>query len=71
MVETRRAPRHRVSKAAKIYFGTDTVDCTVCDLSSSGAALKVSNQIEIPEKFTLALPADGLHLGCDVVWRKQ
>jgi PilZ domain len=71
MVETRYAARIRVSKGAKIYFGASSIDCTISNLSSSGAALKVSNQIEIPDKFTLAVPADGLLLSCDVVWRKQ
>jgi hypothetical protein len=64
MVETRRAPRHRVLKAAKICWGAGAIDCTVRNLSSSGAALVVSNQIGIPEKFTLAVPGDGLRLPC-------
>jgi hypothetical protein len=71
MVETQYAPRHQVAKAATIYFGTGSIDCTICNLSSSEAALKASNQIEIPVKFTLAVPTDGLHLSCNVVWRKQ
>jgi hypothetical protein len=70
MVETRRAPRHRVLKAAKICLGAGTIDCIVRNLSSSGAALEVSNQIGIPEKFTLAVPGDSLHLPCHVMWRK-
>jgi hypothetical protein len=70
MVETRRALRHRVLKAAKICLGTSTIDCTVRNLSSSGAALEVFNQIGIPENFTLAVPGDALQLRCHVVWRQ-
>jgi hypothetical protein len=69
MVETRRAARHRVLKAAKICLGAGTIDCTVRNLSSSGAALEVSNQVGIPEKFTLAVPGDGLRLPCHVAQR--
>jgi hypothetical protein len=71
MVETRIAPRHRVLKAAKIEWGGATIDCTVRDLSITGAALEVPNQIGIPAKFTLVVPGDGLHLPCHVVWRKE
>jgi hypothetical protein len=70
MVETRIAPRYRVLKAAKIECGGTTTDCTVRDLSITGAALEVPNQIGIPAKFTLIVPGDGLLLPCHVAWRK-
>jgi PilZ domain len=62
MVESRRTPRHRVLKAGTIEFGGGAIDCTVRNLSNTGAALEVSNQIGIPEKFALVVPGDGLHL---------
>jgi hypothetical protein len=71
MVETRIAPRHRVTKAAKIEFGAAAIDCTVRDLSLTGAAIAVSSQAEIPERFTLVMPDDGLQLPCHVVWRRE
>jgi hypothetical protein len=71
VVETRIAPRYRVMKAARIKFGTVAVNCMVHDLSTSGAALEVTDQVGIPAKFTLVMPNDGLHLPCHVVWRKQ
>jgi len=70
MVETRRAPRYRVSKAGTIDFGGRAIDCTVRDLSRTGAAIEIPNQIGIPQKFTLALQGDRLHLPCPVVWRR-
>jgi hypothetical protein len=71
MVETRIAPRYRVLKAAKIECGGAAIDCKVRDLSITGAALEVPNQIGIPAKFTLVVPGDGLHLPCHVVWRRE
>jgi hypothetical protein len=71
MVETRIAPRYRVLKAAKIECGGATIDCTVRDLSTTGAALEVPSRMGIPAKFTLVVRADGLHLPCHVVWRKE
>ncbi len=53
MVETRIAPCYRVMKAAKIVVGGAVIDCTVRDLSITGAALDVPSQVGIPAKFTL------------------
>ena len=69
MFETRIALRHRVLKAGTIEFGNSAIDCTVRNLSTTGAALEVSNQIDIPANFTLVIPEDGLHLPCNVVRR--
>jgi hypothetical protein len=71
MVETRIAPRHRVVKGARIMFGAATIDCTVRDLSLTGAAIAVPSQAGIPERFTLVMPDDGLRLPCHVVWRRE
>jgi hypothetical protein len=71
MVETRRAPRHRVLKAGTIEFGGGGIDCTVRDLSTTGAALRVTSAIGIPDNFTLVVLVDKLRLFCHVVWRKE
>jgi hypothetical protein len=71
MIETRIAPRYRVTKAAKLEFIGGPIDCKVRDISTTGAALEVSSQIGIPESFTLVMPDDGLRLPCHVVWRKD
>jgi len=47
MVETRIATRHRVLKAAMIEFGGDAINCTVRNLSTTGALLEVSSQVGI------------------------
>jgi len=69
--EHRSAPRHRVLKAGTIEFGGGAIDCTVRNLSDSGAGLDVVSPVGIPERFTLVLPADGVQKLCQVVWRKQ
>jgi hypothetical protein len=71
MGESRRAPRHRVLKAGTIGFGGGGIDCLVRNISTTGAALEVSNQIGIPQRFVLVVPGDGLTLPCHVVWRKE
>jgi hypothetical protein len=51
--------------------GGGTINCVVRNLSSTGAALEVSNQAGVPERFILVVPGDGLHLPCRAVWRKE
>ena len=71
MVETRIAPRYRVSKPAQIEYGGDKTPCTIRDLSITGAALELSDlRATVPQAFTLIIPEDKLKLPCRVVWRK-
>ena len=70
MLETRIAPRYRLSKAAQIDYGGDKTPCIIRDLSVTGAALEVSDlSTRIPDAFTLVVPEDKLKLPCRVVWR--
>lgn len=69
LVETRIAPRHRVTKPAVIEDCGNNIACTIRDLSLTGARLDVSDPIGIPATFTLIVPEDGLKLSCHVVWR--
>ena len=72
MVESRRASRLHVLRTATIKFvDGGTMNCLVRNLSSTGAALEVSNLAGLPEKFILVVPGDGLHRPCRTVWRKE
>jgi hypothetical protein len=71
MVETRIAPRYRVSKPAQIEYGGDKTPCTIRDLSATGAAIElVDPSATVPAAFTLIVPDDKLKLPCRVVWRR-
>jgi hypothetical protein len=69
MDEHRIATRHRVLKAGTIEFGGGAIDCTVRNISATGAALDVTSPVGIPAQFTLV--TDGSQLPCHVVWRKE
>jgi hypothetical protein len=71
MDEYRAAPRQRRLKAGTISFGGGAIDCTVRNLSETGAALDVISPIGIPERFTLLVETDHSHFPCRVVWRKE
>jgi hypothetical protein len=71
MNEKRIFPRHRVLKSGTIEFGGGGIDCMVRNMSNVGAALEVASPMGIPDKFTLVFRADGLHLPCHVIWRRE
>lgn len=68
-MENREDRRRRVLRAGTIEFDGGAIDCTVRNLSSTGAMLQVASPVGIPEKFTLML-RDGHVAPCRVVWRK-
>jgi hypothetical protein len=65
------SPRRRLLKSGKISFGGGAIDCTVRNLSETGAALDVTSPVGIPEDFTLVIEADHTHMPCHVIWRKR
>jgi hypothetical protein len=67
--QNRIATRHRVLKGGHIHFGGGSIDCTVRNISDTGAALDVTSPLGIPAQFTLV--TDGNQLPCRVVWCKE
>ncbi len=71
MNEHRVAPRRRTLKAGIIEFGGGGIDCTVKNISETGAALEVVTPLFIPDRFTLHVLSDQLKRPCHIVWRKE
>lgn len=67
--ENRIAARHRVLKGGRMHFGGGSIDCTIRNISDTGAALDVASALGIPTEFVLV--TDGEHRPCRVVWRKE
>jgi len=71
-IENKRiSDRHRMLKAGKIVFGQggSLIDCTVRNVSKTGATLNVQNAVTVPQKFELRW--DGNVQRCTVFWRKM
>jgi hypothetical protein len=68
--EHRTAQRHRTLKAGKIvlHHGSSVIDCTVRNISASGAAISVVNATTVPAEFNLQF--DGENRPCTVTWRR-
>jgi hypothetical protein len=61
------------SPSARIIFnkGAATLDCTLRNLSETGAAIEVASTVGVPEEFDLVLLADKSVHRCHVVWRSM
>jgi len=68
----RAAQRHRTLKGGRIVVndGFSTFDCTVRNLSDTGAKLVISSSLAIPQRFELAMQ-DGRRFTCEVAWRSE
>jgi PilZ domain len=71
MEEHRGKPRQRVLKAGTIEFDGGSIDCTVRNISPTGAALDVASPVGIPRKITLNIVSRRERQNCHIVWRKE
>ena len=69
-MERRGKPRKLVLMSGAVQFAGSTINCLICDISISGAALEITNPGDIPDRFNLVFKADGTHIPCHVVWRE-
>jgi hypothetical protein len=72
-MERRRQQRARTLKSARILFNQrrSVIDCTVRNLSPTGACLNVASAIGIPERFDVMFDADQSVRSCRMVWHKE
>ena len=68
-----RLHRPRVLKRATIIkSSTDSeVTCTVRNMHSDGAELKVDGLAAVPASFILYVPSDGKAYACEMRWRRE
>ena len=69
--DARHALRKRVLKGAVAASNERrlTLPCTLRDISDTGARLKVSASVTLPDTFELIVEIDGLEADCEVIWR--
>ncbi|ODT83407.1 MAG: hypothetical protein ABS76_03320 [Pelagibacterium sp. SCN 64-44] len=70
--EHRSSQRHRTLKGGKIVFndGFSTYDCTIRNMSDTGAKLSVASLVGVPQHFVLALD-DGRRFDCEMAWHRD
>jgi hypothetical protein len=70
-MERRATPRKPVLMSGAIEVSGSSTNCLIRDISISGAALDVTNPLDIPERFDFVFKADGTHIPCHVIWRED
>ena len=72
MDDKRSGSRQRVLKGGKIVFagGSFNVDCTIRNISETGARLQVPTTVAIPDRFTLVDVQSRIRREATVAWRK-
>ena len=65
------APRHRVLKAGSIEFNGGVIDCTIRNVSDTGAQLEVASPLGIPDSFWLVISGSPTPRHCRVAWRSD
>ena len=71
MDDRRLEPRLRTYKAGTIEFDGAGIDCTVRNMSATGAFLEVPSPVGIPHEITLNVPTRQLRRHGYIVWRKE
>lgn len=71
--DKRRVTRHRVLKEGKIVMlnNWSVVDCSIRDISETGARIRCKDQPAVPSDFRLLLMAEQRIRDAHVVWRKD
>ncbi|MDB5615796.1 PilZ domain-containing protein [Tardiphaga sp.] len=70
-IDKRTAPRQRVLKRGMIAFGGSSVDCTVRNISITGARVDVESPVGLPQTFLLLIEADQFVRRSRSVWFKD
>jgi hypothetical protein len=70
MSERRAAARQRLLKAGTIIYNNagSVYDCTVRNVSKTGACLMVTSPLTVPAEFDLLM--EGARRHCTVAWRR-
>jgi hypothetical protein len=71
MTERRATTRQRVFKSGTIEFEGKVIECTIRNVSPTGAALDVPSPAGIPHEITISFTTGNIRQTGHVVWRKE
>jgi hypothetical protein len=69
--DKRKAVRRTAVKTGRIRFGKTSENCTVRDMSATGASIEVTDAMSVPERFSLVLEMESAARKCVVMWRRD
>ena len=73
MIEARQAERVRSFLRARIVFNNQnsTIDCTIKNISATGAKIDIANTVSVPNTFDLEVPQRGRVYRARLCWRGE
>ena len=73
MLERRQIPRTNIRKDARLILEQPRLllNCTVLDVTSVGASLRLAAPLDIPERFDLAFVSTFASRNCRLVWQTE
>jgi len=72
MEKQRASPRLRTFKGGTISRPpAPNIDCTVRNLSATGACLEFKGEVGVPDTFSLVIKPENIRRDCRVAWRTQ
>jgi hypothetical protein len=69
-VEQRGSPRKQVNLAAKVVLGDAAGDCTIRDISETGAQVHAPSVLRLPGEVHLLIMSEGLLIHARRVWSR-
>lgn len=69
MDDKRLSARQRTFKGGSISLPTGILECTVRNLSETGALIEFSDLVLVPDAFLLIIKPELLRRSCEVAWR--
>ena len=71
-MEHRRSPRTRTILQGRVVFNNrfSLIECTVRDLSETGAQITFSHPVSLPPELELEIPKKGLSTRAKVMWSR-
>ena len=69
MPDRRNSPRTSVQWSASLAFGGKSMDCTLRDISETGASVSVSDTGKVPSVISLVIAGKPGRRLVEVVWR--
>ena len=70
--DLRRSPRLKAIKSGQIIVeGTgDAFDCTIRNISETGAMLRFDGDVELPKQVQLVILSHDIQVRADVIWNR-
>ncbi len=71
--ELRKSPRLKAIKSGQVVIRPSgyALECTIRNISATGALIRFDDDVDLPEKVELIIVSHNIHVQADVVWNTR